>query len=119
MTNCIGSIPGFVAPRIASEIVKADNGDISNWRIVWIITITILIIESITFIIFAEGKPQKWNAPPEGNVKEGKKDLFLVFSKHSRKSYSFFLFQIFFTVGIALVGVIYAGTMMAWNSIHG
>jgi len=103
LTNCIGSIPGFVAPRIASEIVKADNGDISNWRIVWIITITILIIESITFIIFADGKPQKWNAPAEGNVKEGKKDLFLIF----------------FTVGIALVGVIYAGTMMAWNSIHG
>ena len=80
MTNCIGSIPGFVAPRIASEIVKADNGDIANWRIVWIITITILIVESITFIIFADGKPQKWNAPAEENVKEGKRDLFLVFS---------------------------------------
>ena len=81
MTNCIGSIPGFVAPRIASEIVKADNGDIANWRIVWIITITILIVESITFIIFADGKPQKWNAPAEENVKEGKRDLFLVFLK--------------------------------------
>ena len=81
MTNCIGSIPGFVAPRIASEIVKADNGDIANWRIVWIITIVILIVETISFIIFADGKPQKWNAPPEENVKEGKRDLFLVFSK--------------------------------------
>ena len=78
MTNCIGSIPGFVAPRIASEIVKADNGDIANWRIVWIITIVILIVETISFILFADGKPQKWNAPTEGKEKERKRDLFLV-----------------------------------------
>ena len=79
LTNCIGSIPGFVAPRVASEIVKGNNDDISNWRIVWIITIVILIVETISFIIFADGKPQKWNAPGEGKEKEGKRDLFLVF----------------------------------------
>ena len=30
LTNCIGSIPGFVAPRVASEIVNADPTDVSK-----------------------------------------------------------------------------------------
>jgi len=103
LSNCIGSIPGFVAPRVASEIVKADDSDISKWRIVWFITIIILIVETFIFIIFADGNPQTWNAPPEGKYRAGKRDWF----------------SIFFTVGIAIVGLIYVGSMMAWGSIHG
>jgi len=103
LTNSIGSIPGFVAPHVASEILKSDDSDISKWRIVWIITIVIFSLESIFFIIFADGKPQQWNAPTEGKTDERKRDLF----------------SIFFTLSIALVGVIYVGTMMTWNSIYG
>merc|ERR1719376_1388769 len=51
LTNCIGSIPGFVAPRVASEIVNADPTDVSKWRTVWIITIAILAVETILFIL--------------------------------------------------------------------
>ena len=78
LTNCIGSIPGFVAQTIASSIINGDEGNVSKWRNVWIITIVILMVETVTFIIFADGKPQKWNAPKENKEKEGKRDLILV-----------------------------------------
>ena len=78
LTNCIGSIPGFVAPAVASTIINGDASNIAKWRNVWIITIVILMVESVTFIIFADGKPQKWNAPKDKKVQEGKKDMILV-----------------------------------------
>ena len=78
MTNCIGSIPGFVAPAVASSIINGETSNIAKWRNVWIITIVILMIETVTFIIFADGKPQAWNAPTNKKVKEGKKDWILV-----------------------------------------
>ena len=81
VTNCIGSIPGFVAPRIAGQIVNSNPSDVSKWRIVWIIAIIILVIETIFYIIFAAGTPQSWNFPSkesEGKTKDGKRDWFLV-----------------------------------------
>ena len=78
LTNCIGSIPGFVAPAVAGAIINGDASNISKWRNVWIITIVILMVETVTFIIFADGKPQKWNAPTGEKTKEGKKDWILV-----------------------------------------
>ena len=81
MTNCIGSIPGFVAPRIAGQIVNSDPSDVSKWRNVWIIAIVILGLETIFYIIFGAGTPQSWNFPTkdsEEKEKEGKRDWFLV-----------------------------------------
>ena len=78
LTNCIGSIPGFVAPLVASAIVNGDEDNIAKWRVVWIIAISILVVESIAFIIFAQGNPQSWNAAPEEKETEGKKDWILV-----------------------------------------
>jgi len=49
LTNCIGSIPGFVAPAVASAIVVSDDTDVTKWRTVWIITIAILIVEVALF----------------------------------------------------------------------
>ena len=77
LTNCIGSIPGFVAPAVASTIINGDASNISKWRNVWIIAIVIFMVETVTFIIFADGKPQKWNAPTGEKTKEGK-DWILV-----------------------------------------
>ena len=78
MTNCIGSIPGFVAPAVASAIINGETSNIDKWRNVWVITIIILMVETVTFIIFADGKPQPWNAPTNKKVEEGKKDWILV-----------------------------------------
>merc|ERR1719357_303364 len=91
LTNCIGSIPGFVAPLVASAIVNGDEDNIAKWRVVWIIAISILVVESIAFIIFAQGNPQSWNAAPEEKDTEGKRDWILII----------------FTTVIAMVGVIY------------
>jgi len=71
LTNCIGSIPGFVAPAIASAIVVGDDTDVTRWRTVWIITIAILCVEVVQFLVLAKGEPQPWNAPPEGKIQEG------------------------------------------------
>ena len=68
LTNCIGSIPGFVAPAVASAIVVSgvflfvfwnrscvifpkvgDDTDVTKWRTVWIITIAVLICEVTEF----------------------------------------------------------------------
>ena len=83
VTNCIGSIPGFVAPRIAGQIVNSDPSDVSKWRNVWIIAIVLLVVETIFYIIFGAGTPQSWNFPAkdsEEKEKEGKRgrDWFLV-----------------------------------------
>ena len=81
VTNCIGSIPGFVAPRIAGQIVNSDPSDVSKWRNVWIIAIVILAVETIFYIVFGAGTPQSWNFPAkdsEEKEKEGKRDWFLV-----------------------------------------
>ena len=63
---------------MASAIINGDASNIAKWRNVWIITIVILMVETVSFIIFADGKPQKWNAPTDEKVKEGKKDWILV-----------------------------------------
>ena len=81
VSNCIGSIPGFVAPRIAGQIVNSDPSDVSKWRVVWIIAIVILVIETIFYILFAAGTPQTWNFPSkdsEEKSKAGGRDWFLV-----------------------------------------
>ena len=68
LTNCIGSIPGFVAPAVASAIVVSgvflfvfwnrscvifpkvgDDTDVTKWRTVWIIAIAVLICEVTEF----------------------------------------------------------------------
>jgi len=100
LTNCIGSIPGFVAPLVASAIVNGDEDNIAKWRVVWIIAISILVVESIAFIIFAQGNPQSWNAAPEEKETEGKKDWILII----------------FTTVIAMVGVIYVSTFIGIHS---
>ena len=81
VTNCIGSIPGFVAPAVAAQIVKGDDSNTDKWDLVWMIAIIILAVESVFYIIFAAGNPQPWNFPEEEaerQPKKGKRDLFAV-----------------------------------------
>ena len=83
LTNCIGSIPGFVAPQIAAQIVKDDTANTDKWDLVWMIAVIILAVESVFYIIFASGEPQPWNFPDpdlEGKPREKKRDWFSVSS---------------------------------------
>ena len=107
-----------MAPAVASAIVNEDPTDITKWRNVWIIAIVIMIVESIFFIIFADGKPQKWNFPDKERVNtENKKDWTLVISPtlFNIRMYSS-LFQIIFTICVAMAGVSYAGIMMGLHT---
>ena len=111
VTNCIGSIPGFVAPAVAAQIVKGDDSNTDKWDLVWMIAIIILAIESVFYIIFAAGTPQPWNFPEEEaerQPKKGKRDLFAVrdifFEIILRPMNTI---QILFTTGITLAGILY------------
>jgi len=98
ITNCVGSIPGFVAPAIASSIVNDDESNTKKWREVWLIAIGIMSCCSLFFTIFAAGTPQKWNNPKQTETKS--RDWILIF----------------FTVVMAITGLTYAGVTMA---LHG
>ena len=81
LSNSIASIGGFVAPRIAGQLVNSDTTDVSKWRIVWLIAIVILVIETVFYTVFAAGNPQTWNFPNSEENQEGRrgdKDWFLV-----------------------------------------
>ena len=112
VTNCIGSIPGFVAPAVAAQIVKGDDSNTDKWDLVWMIAIIILAIESVFYIIFAAGTPQPWNFPEEeaagSQTKKGKRDLFGVSDIYfSTFFWTMDIIQILFTVGITLAGILY------------
>ena len=104
VSNSIGAIPGFVAPRIAGQIVNSDPTDVNKWRIVWIIAIVILVVGSIFFIVFAAGAPQTWNFPiKEETVKRRKRrpDWFLII----------------FTLSEAIFGLTYAAVIITSNTL--
>ena len=104
VSNSIGAIPGFVAPRIAGQIVNSDPTDVNKWRIVWIIAIVILVVGSIFFIVFAAGAPQIWNFPiKEETVKRRKRrpDWFLII----------------FTLCEAIYGLTYAAVIITSNAL--
>ena len=46
-------------------IVNSNTTDVSKWRIVWLIAIVILVMETETvfYTVFAAGNPQSWNFP--------------------------------------------------------
>ena len=67
-----------MAPAVAGAIVNGDAGNVSKWKTVWITAIVIFMVESLNFIVFADGKPQEWNAQRKEKSKQNKKDWFLV-----------------------------------------
>jgi len=73
-TNCVGSIPGFVAPKIAGELVNADPTDPNNWRPVWIITLCLQGVASLIYIVLASGEVQPWNNVKSVDSEDKKKE---------------------------------------------
>ena len=51
ITNCIGNIPGFVAPAVAAQIVKNDLSNTNNWDLVWVTAVVVLILGTGHFLL--------------------------------------------------------------------
>jgi len=60
VTNCIASIPSFVAPQTAGLMTNGAQ-TLSNWRKVFFIAAAFYASGSIFFAFFADGEVQDWN----------------------------------------------------------
>ncbi|KAK9752658.1 hypothetical protein QE152_g4023 [Popillia japonica] len=60
LTNTIGTIPGIVGPVFVGAMTNVDPS-MASWRIVFYVTIIIIVIEIIAFTIFGTGEEQSWN----------------------------------------------------------
>ena len=68
------------------------------WRIVWLIAIVILVMETVFYTVFAAGNPQTWNFPDSVEALEDRrrdKDWFLVSSNLTNKISKNVLFRSF------------------------
>ncbi|KAL1494067.1 hypothetical protein ABEB36_009724 [Hypothenemus hampei] len=64
ITNTVATIPGITVPFVVSLLTEKDPS-IKSWRILFLITIGLYIIEFIVFTIFGSGEQQKWNKPDD------------------------------------------------------
>lgn len=62
ITNCISTIPGFVAPAIVGALTFR-NQTRQAWRSAFYITGAVHIFGTIVFLIFGTGVRQKWSIP--------------------------------------------------------
>lgn len=69
ITNCISTIPGFVAPAIVGALTYR-NQTRAAWRSAFYITGAVLLFGTLVFLIFGTGKRQKWSYPESGNPPE-------------------------------------------------
>ncbi|KAI4456277.1 solute carrier family 17 [Holotrichia oblita] len=60
LTNTIGTIPGIVGPLFVGAMTNIDPS-LASWRIIFYVTIIIVIIEIIAFTTFGTGEEQPWN----------------------------------------------------------
>ncbi|XP_072746442.1 putative inorganic phosphate cotransporter [Anoplolepis gracilipes] len=60
MTNFVATIPGFVVPVFVGQLTHG-NQTIEAWRIVFLITIILYVIEILVYTIFGSGNEQPWN----------------------------------------------------------
>ncbi|CRK93649.1 CLUMA_CG007178, isoform A [Clunio marinus] len=61
IVNSCGSVMGIIAPLAVGLLTK--NSTIYEWRIVFWMVFGILIATGLFYLIFADGKIQKWNDP--------------------------------------------------------
>lgn len=60
MTNVVATIPGFVVPVFVGQLTHG-NQTIEAWRIIFLVTIILYIIEMLVYTIFGSGNEQPWN----------------------------------------------------------
>ncbi|XP_057651895.1 putative inorganic phosphate cotransporter [Diorhabda carinulata] len=68
MCNSVGSALSSFAP-ILVQLIVTDDGNKSQWQIVFIVAAMAYIIPSIAFAMFASGKRQKWDGSKEVDEK--------------------------------------------------
>ncbi|KAL6258390.1 hypothetical protein P5V15_010348 [Pogonomyrmex californicus] len=60
ITNFVATIPGFVVPIFVGKLTHG-NQTIEAWRIVFLVTIILYVIEILIYTIFGSGNEQPWN----------------------------------------------------------
>ncbi|GFS70544.1 putative transporter slc-17.2 [Nephila pilipes] len=59
ISNTVSSLTGFLTPMVVGALTDGNN-TLHQWRIVFIITAIILVIESFVFIFFSTAEKQDW-----------------------------------------------------------
>uniref|UniRef100_A0A8D8VYQ6 Inorganic phosphate cotransporter n=1 Tax=Cacopsylla melanoneura TaxID=428564 RepID=A0A8D8VYQ6_9HEMI len=76
IVNGLSSITGIFTPVFTGHVITNDT--LTEWRIVFMVTFSILIVSAIIYLIFGSGEIQPWNGPktnpapeaPEGSASE-------------------------------------------------
>uniref|UniRef100_A0A8D8S0N6 Vesicular glutamate transporter 2 n=1 Tax=Cacopsylla melanoneura TaxID=428564 RepID=A0A8D8S0N6_9HEMI len=76
IVNGLSSITGIFTPVFTGHVITNDT--LTEWRIVFMVTFSILIVSAIIYLIFGSGEIQPWNGPktnpapeaPEGPASE-------------------------------------------------
>lgn len=60
IVNMVCVLPGFLSPMLVS-VFTFENQSIQQWRYVFLITATMLIVSGILYVLFADSTRQPWN----------------------------------------------------------
>ncbi|XP_042869419.1 sialin-like [Penaeus japonicus] len=70
ITNCLATIPGFLAPSIVS-IITHGNQTLSAWQSVFLLTAGVYLVSGTIYVLGISVEVQPWNDPQ--NIKEDEK----------------------------------------------
>ncbi|GJQ72217.1 hypothetical protein Trydic_g3308 [Trypoxylus dichotomus] len=69
IVNGIGAITGIITPYLAGALTG--NHTLSEWRLVFWISLGVFVVTNIIYIAFASGEEQWWNRIDDPNFKKG------------------------------------------------
>ncbi|XP_037294468.1 putative inorganic phosphate cotransporter [Manduca sexta] len=72
ITNGISAIFSIMAPLSVSIVVQ-DQGEASEWRKVFFISIAFYFLSNLFYLLFISGDVQKWNEPRPAPIEDGVK----------------------------------------------
>ncbi|XP_063243614.1 sialin-like isoform X2 [Bacillus rossius redtenbacheri] len=64
ITNSVATIPGFLVPFLVGQLTEG-NETIFQWRIIFLITAALFLLEAVVFTLFGTGEVQPWNTPEQ------------------------------------------------------
>lgn len=69
ITNCAANFASIVGP-LSVKVFVTEKGNVSQWRIVFIIAAVIYAAAAAVFVIFSSGEVQPWNEPKHEDDKK-------------------------------------------------
>ncbi|KAF5284355.1 hypothetical protein FQR65_LT13572 [Abscondita terminalis] len=66
IVNGIGAISGIITPYLVGALTT--DHTLEQWRLVFWITLAVLIITNIIYVIFASGNVQRWNSLDDNTI---------------------------------------------------